>query len=68
MLLLEIRNDFREKPEISEGHLRTKKQDSTKHGWGLRIVEQIVGKYEGQIDYETVEETEEFRVRVRLNL
>jgi len=68
MLLLEIRNDFREKPEISEGHLRTKKQDSTKHGWGLRIVEQIVGKYEGQIDYETVEETEEFRVRVWLNL
>lgn len=68
MLLLEIRNDFREKPEISEGHLRTKKQDSAKHGWGLRIVEQIVGKYEGQIDYETVEETEEFRVRVWLNL
>lgn len=45
-----------------------KKQDSAKHGWGLRIVEQIVGKYEGQIDYETVEETEEFRVRVWLNL
>ena len=53
---------------ISEVHLRTKKQDSAKHGWGLRIVEQIVGKYEGQIDYETVEETEEFRVRVWLNL
>ena len=49
MLLLEIRNDFREKPEISEGHLRTKKQDSAKHGWGLRIVEQIVGKYEGRL-------------------
>ena len=68
MLLFEIRNDFREKPEISEGHLRTKKQDSTKHGWGLRIVERIVRKYEGQIDYEIVEETEEFRVRVWLNL
>ena len=68
MLLLEIRNDYREKPEISEGHLQTKKTDSTRHGWGLRIVEQIVRKYEGQIDYEIVEETEEFRVRVWLNL
>lgn len=68
MLLLEIRNDYREKPEISEGHLQTKKADRTKHGWGLRIVEQIVRKYEGQMDYEIEEEAEEFRVRVWLNL
>ena len=68
MLLLEIRNDYREKPEISEGHLQTKKTDGAKHGWGLRIVEQIVGRYEGQIDYETEEETGDFRVRVWLNL
>lgn len=68
MLLLEIENDYNEKPEVMEGHLQTKKADSTKHGWGLRIVEQIVKKYEGQIGYETVEETGDFRVRVWLNL
>lgn len=68
MLLLEIENDYNEKPEVSEGHFQTRKADSTKHGWGLRIVEQIVKKYEGQIQYETVEETGDFRVRVWLNL
>ena len=68
MLLLEIENDYREKPELSEGHLQTKKADSTRHGWGLRIVEQIVKKYEGQINYEIAEETGGFQVRVWLNL
>ena len=68
MLLLEIENDYSGKPEFSEGHFRTKKADSAKHGWGLRIVEQIVKKYEGQISYEAVEETGDFRVRVLLNL
>ena len=68
MLLLEIENDYREKPELSEGHFRTRKEDGAKHGWGLRIVEQIVRRYEGQIDYETVEETGDFRIRVWLNL
>lgn len=68
MLLLEILNDYREKPESSEGHMQTQKADRAKHGWGLRIVEQIVRKYEGQIDYEIEEETGDFRVRVWLNL
>lgn len=68
MLLLEILNDYREKPEISEGRMQTGKADRTKHGWGLRIVEQIVRKYEGQIDYEIEEETGDFWVRVWLNL
>lgn len=68
MLLLEIENDYREKPELSEGHFQTGKADRAKHGWGLRIVEQIVRKYEGQISYETLEETGDFRVRVWLNL
>lgn len=68
MLLLEIENDYREKPELSEGHFQTGKEDRAKHGWGLRIVEQIVRKYEGQISYETLEETGDFRVRVWLNL
>ena len=68
MLLLEIENDYREKPELSEGHLQKKKADSTRHGWGLRIVEQIVKKYEGQINYEIAEETGGFQVRVWLNL
>lgn len=68
MLLLEIENDYREKPELSEGHFQSKKVDCAKHGWGLRIVEQIVKKYEGQINYEIMEETEDFRIRVWLNL
>lgn len=68
MLLLEIENDYSGKPELSEGHFQTKKEDSTKHGWGLRIVEQIVKKYEGQINYEIAEETGDFRVCVWLNL
>lgn len=68
MLLLEIENDYREKPELSEGHFQSKKVDCAKHGWGLRIVEQIVKKYEGQINYEIVEETGDFRIRVWLNL
>lgn len=68
MLLLEIENDYSEKPELLEGHFQTKKADSTKHGWGLRIVEQIVEKYEGQIQYETAERTGDFRICVWLNL
>lgn len=68
MLLLEIENDYREKPELSDGYFQTKKADGARHGWGLRIVEQIVGKYEGQIQYETAEETGDFRIRVWLNL
>jgi len=51
MLLVQVKNDFKTKPVIKKHGLQTTKSDTLHHGWGTRIIEQIVDKYEGSIKY-----------------
>ncbi len=51
MLLIEVINDFKEKPNGDRTKLRTTKNDKDKHGWGIRIIESIVNKYDGNLEY-----------------
>lgn len=50
-LLTVVKNDFTIKPVIHNGRLVTTKKDKFRHGWGTKIVEEIVKKYEGCMEY-----------------
>lgn len=50
-LLIVVKNDFIVKPVIHNGRLVTTKKDKFRHGWGTKIVEEIVKKYEGCMEY-----------------
>lgn len=54
-LLITIRNDYMIEPIRREKRFVTQKTDKGIHGWGTQIVEEIVHKYEGNIDYEIQE-------------
>lgn len=56
MMLITIINDYIEKPLMKEGRFITRKKDKEKHGWGTKIVEQIIQKYEGNIEYKINED------------
>lgn len=51
MLFVQVKNDFKRKPVIKKYGLQTIKSDKLHHGWGTKIIEQIVDKYEGSIKY-----------------
>lgn len=51
MLFLEITNDYRIKPYKVGSRFLTTKKDASKHGWGIQIMENIVAKYDGSMEY-----------------
>lgn len=64
-LLVVVENDYVIKPVIREGRLVSIKKDKIIHGWGTQIIEQIVHKYEGSIEYDI--KTDQFIVSIMLN-
>ena len=49
-LVIEMKNDYKEKPVVENNHfVSEREQDSLAHGWGIKIIEQIVEKYQGEL-------------------
>ena len=49
-LVIEMQNDYKEKPVVKNNHfVSEREQDSLAHGWGMKIIEQIVEKYQGKL-------------------
>ena len=49
-LVIEMKNDYKEKPLVKNNHfVSEREQDSLAHGWGMKIIEQIVEKYQGEL-------------------
>ena len=49
-LVIEMENDYKEKPLVKNNHfVSEREQDSLAHGWGMKIIEQIVEKYHGEL-------------------
>ena len=49
-LVIEMQNDYKEKPVVKNNHfVAEREQDSLAHGWGMKIIEQIVEKYHGEL-------------------
>ena len=49
-LVIEMKNDYKEKPVVKNNHfVSEREQDSLAHGWGMKIIEQIVEKYQGEL-------------------
>lgn len=49
-LVIEMKNDYKEKPVVKNNHfVSEREQDSLAHGWGMKIIEQIVEKYQGKL-------------------
>ncbi len=48
--MIEMQNDYKEKPVVKNNHfVAEREQDSLAHGWGMKIIEQIVEKYHGEL-------------------
>lgn len=48
--VIEMQNDYKEKPVVKNNHfVSEREQDSLAHGWGMKIIEQIVEKYQGEL-------------------
>ena len=52
LLFLDISNSIEEKILVRGGKLITNKKDKTNHGYGLKGIERIVNKYEGEMSYQ----------------
>ena len=49
-LMIEMKTDYKEKPVVKNDHfVSEREQDSLAHGWGMKIIEQIVEKYQGEL-------------------
>lgn len=49
-LVIEMQNDYKKKPVVKNNHfVSEREQDSLAHGWGMKIIEQIVEKYQGKL-------------------
>lgn len=49
-LVIEMQNDYKKKPVVKNNHfVSEREQDSLAHGWGMKIIEQIVEKYQGEL-------------------
>lgn len=53
-MIVEIENPIKEKRKIEGGRLKTTKNDRKNHGYGTRIIQEIVEKYCGKISYENI--------------
>lgn len=51
MMFIKIVNDYKVKPVEENGRFITTKQNKSQHGWGMQIIDQIVSRYEGDIEY-----------------
>ena len=50
LLVIEMENDYKEKPLVKNNHFVSEtEQGSLAHGWGMKIIEQIVEKYHGEL-------------------
>lgn len=56
MMFITIKNDYRIYPVIRNGNFITDKKDTEKHGWGTKIIKQVVEKYNGDIKYKVDDE------------
>jgi len=54
-LYVAISNDYIIEPIKDGKNFVTQKKDKNMHGWGTQIINQIIEKYEGNIEYETKE-------------
>ena len=49
-LVIEMENDYKVKPLVKNNHFVSEtEQGSLAHGWGMKIIEQIVEKYHGEL-------------------
>ncbi len=53
-MIVEIENPVKEKAIMEDGVLKTTKDDQKNHGYGTRIIQEIVKKYCGKISYENI--------------
>ncbi len=54
-LFITVRNDYTITPMREQGRFITSKKNKKMHGWGTQIIEQVVQKYDGTVEYETDE-------------
>ena len=62
MLYIEIVNSIEKKPKEKNGKLISDKSKNEVHGYGLKSVQKIIAKYNGEFDYQIREE--EFEVKI----
>lgn len=55
MLIVRVTNDYKNKPKNDGKRFISTKQDRMKHGWGIKIIEQIIQNYDGSIEYKVDE-------------
>ena len=53
--MVRVTNDYKNKPENDGKRFISTKQDKSKHGWGIKIMEQMIQKYDGSIGYKVDE-------------
>lgn len=51
MMAIIVKNDYVNKPQMRNGKFVTTKADKSKHGFGTKIIKQVVQKYDGDIQY-----------------
>jgi len=52
MLIIKLENGCKAAPTIEEGELKTTKQDTALHGWGLKSVRTAAERYDGTVETE----------------
>lgn len=65
MLVIKVENGCGDAPVLADGELQTSKMDQSLHGWGLKNVQTVAGRYDGTV--ETEYENHVFRAVVTLS-
>ncbi len=66
MLLVRTQNDYVGERKKVDGHYESSKEDGKTHGWGIRNIEEIAEKYEGNVEMQEFKGI--FCVDVMLNI
>ena len=64
MLYIDISNPYLNEPRIKNGHFQSTKEDGKEHGFGTRLIERIVARYQGEQLIET--DNHIFRYRIMM--